>query len=90
MEDILFKYCEINDTKYQEGKFYDIKVNSSKMSIILDLNKNPKIETSIFDGKIINVKYECLSKVDNFPVFSFNLNKVLRTYKINTILNEYK
>lgn len=75
------------DGYFEESRYYQLLLEYSKVSNIISLENNYNISDDIikyFDGKIINMQYRGLSRIDSKKIFLIDVNSAKR----NLLLNE--
>jgi len=88
MNIVLIKYAVYGD--FDEFQTYNLILDTSKISPIYSLDDRPVYIKSCLDlleGKTVELIYRGISRYDSMNLFVLDLDKNIRNYKLNEILN---
>jgi hypothetical protein len=88
MNIVLIKYAVYGN--FDEFQTYNLILDTSKISPIYSLDDRPVYIKSCLDlleGKTVELIYRGISRYDSMNLFVLDLDKNIRNYKLNEILN---
>ena len=88
MNIVLIKYAVYGN--FDEFQTYNLILDTSKISPIYSLDDRPVYIKSCLDlleGKTVELIYRVISRYDSMNLFVLDLDKNIRNYKLNEILN---
>jgi hypothetical protein len=88
MNIVLIKYAVYGN--FDEFQTYNLILDTSKISPIWSLDDRPVYIKSCLDlleGKTVELIYRGISRYDSMNLFVLDLDKNIRNYKLNEILN---